>query len=95
MKGNESGGEEKMEMLDTYVLTKLTLDSEGKVISTNVAVTFDVHEAESHRNEDVSNDFQIFSVSADWRDDAEQTALVKAMREFREMVRQWQEESLR
>lgn len=77
-----------MEMLDTYVLTKLTLDSEGKVISTNVAVTFDVHEAEAHRNEDVSNDFQIFSVSADWRDDAEQTALVKAMREFREMVRQ-------
>jgi hypothetical protein len=95
MKGNESGGEDKMEMLDTYVLTKLTLDSEGKVISTNVAVTFDVHEAEAHRNEDVSNDFQIFSVSADWRDDAEQSALVRAMREFREMVRQWQEEALR
>lgn len=84
-----------MEMLDTYVLTTLRIDSDGKVISSNVAVTFDIHEAETHRNEDVSNDFQIFSVSADWRDDAEQTALVKAMREFREMVRQWQEEALR
>jgi hypothetical protein len=84
-----------MEMLDTYVLTKLMLDSEGKVISTNVAVTFDIHEAEAHRNEDVSNDFQFFSVSADWREDAEQSKLVEAMRELRAMVRQWQEEALR
>lgn len=57
--------------------------------------TFDIHEAEAHRDEDGSNDFEVFSVSGDWREDAEQSNLVKAMREFREMVRQWQEEALR
>jgi hypothetical protein len=84
-----------MEMVDTYVLTSLKIDSEGKVTSTNVGVTFDIHDAEAHRDADVAHDFQVFSVSADWRDDAEQTALVKAMREFREMVCQWQKDSLR
>ena len=84
-----------MEMFDTYVLTSLRIDSDGKVISSNVAVTFDIHEAEAHREADVANSFQAFSIAADWREDAAQTALVKAMREFREMVRQWQEEALR
>jgi hypothetical protein len=84
-----------MEMLDTYVLTTLNLDKDGNIISTNVAVTFDIHEAEAHRDKSVENDFETFAVSDNWREDAEQTALVKAMREFREMVRQWQEEALR
>jgi len=84
-----------MDMFDTYVLTRLSLDSDGNVTSRNVGVTVDIHEAERHREGDVANDFQIFAVSADWRDDAEQTALVKAMREFRAMVRQWQEEALK
>jgi len=84
-----------MEMFDTFVLTKLHIESDGKVISTNVGVTLDIHQAEAHREVDAANDFQIFGISNDWRDDAEQTALVKAMREFREMVRQWQEEALR
>lgn len=84
-----------MDMFDTYVLTKLTLDDDGKVISSNVAITFDIHEAEAHREADVANSFQAFSVAADWREDAETSNLVKAMREFREMVRQWQEEALR
>ena len=82
-------------MLDTYVLTTLNLDKDGNIISTNVAVTFDIHEAEAHRDKSVENDFETFAVSDNWREDAEQTALVKAMREFREMVRQWQEEALR
>lgn len=81
-----------MDMFDTYVLTKLRIDSDGKVISSNVGVTFDIHDAEAHREADVANDFQVFAITADWRDDAERTSLVKAMREFREMVRQWQEE---
>jgi hypothetical protein len=84
-----------MEMFDTFVLTTLKLDSDGKVISSNVAVTFDIHEAEAHREADVANSFQAFSVAADWREDAEQSKLVEAMREFRAMVRQWQEEALR
>jgi hypothetical protein len=84
-----------MEMLDTYVLTTLRLDTDGNVISTNVRVTFDIHDAEAHRDADVANDFETYSVAADWREDAETSNLVKAMREFREMVRQWQEEALR
>lgn len=84
-----------MEMFDTYVLTSLRIDSDGKVVSTNVAVTFDVHEAEAHQAADVANDFEKFSVAADWREDAEQSKLVEAMREFRAMVREWQQEALR
>jgi hypothetical protein len=84
-----------MEMSDTYVLTTLRLDNDGSVISSNVAVTFDIHEAETHREKGIENDFEKFSVPADWRDDAETSNLVKAMREFREMVCQWQAESLR
>ena len=84
-----------MKMFDTYVLTTVTVDSEGKVISGNVAVTFDIHEAEAYRDSGVENDFEIFAVPAYWDGDAEQSNLVKAMREFREMVRQMQEEALR
>ena len=89
------GREKIVDMFDSYILTTLKLDRNGNVISTNVAVTFDIHEAEAHRDADVGNDFETFSVAADWREDAETSNLVKAMREFREMVRQWQEEALR
>jgi hypothetical protein len=84
-----------MEMFDAFVLTTLRIDGDGKVISSNVAVTFDIHAAEAHREADVANSFQAFSVAADWREDAEQSKLVETMREFRSMVRQWQEEALR
>jgi hypothetical protein len=82
-------------MFDAYVLTSLRIDSGGKVISSNVAVTFDIHEAEAHREKGIENDFEKFSFANDWREDAEQSKLVESMREFRAMVRQWQEEALR
>jgi hypothetical protein len=84
-----------MDMFDTYVLTKLTLDDDGKVISGNVAVTFDIHEAEAHREADVANSFQAFSVAAEWQEDSATTALVIAMREFRSVVEEMQREALR
>jgi hypothetical protein len=84
-----------MDMFDTYVLTKLTLDDDGKVISSNVAVTFDIHEAEAHREADVANSFQAFSVAAEWQEDAATTDLVVAMRTFRSMVEEMQREALR
>jgi hypothetical protein len=89
------GREKIVDMFDSYILTTLKLDRNGNVISTNVAVTFDIHDAEAHRDKSVENDFETFAVSDNWREDAEQSNLVKAMREFREMVRQWQEEALR
>jgi|HubBroStandDraft_6_1064221.scaffolds.fasta_scaffold1081086_2 hypothetical protein len=84
-----------MEMFDTFVLTTLKIDSDGKVISSNVAVTFDIHEAEAHREADVANSFQAFSVAAEWQEDSATTALVIAMRNFRSMVEEMQREALR
>ena len=59
-----------MQMFDTYVLTTLRLHNAGNVISTNIRVTFDIiHDAEAHRDADVANDFETFSVAADWREE--------------------------
>ena len=84
-----------MEMFDTFVLTTLKIDSDDKVISSNVAVTFDIHEAEAHREADVANSFQAFSVAAEWQEDSATTALVITMREFRSVVEEMQREALR
>jgi hypothetical protein len=84
-----------MEHLTVYVLTCLTIDGKGNVFSRNVGVTFDVFVAEAHKGDGVENDFETFPVSSDWREDAEQSKLISTMREFREIVRQMQEESLR
>jgi hypothetical protein len=84
-----------MEFVHVFILTTLTLDKKGDVKSRNVAVTFDLFEAEDHRNKGVENDYETFVVPCDWREDAEQSELVSTMREFREMVKQMQDESLR
>jgi hypothetical protein len=80
-----------MEFVHAFVLTQLALGKNGEVRNRNVAVTFDLFEAEDHKNEGVENDYEVFVVAGDWRGDAEQSELVIAMREFREMMRQWQE----
>jgi hypothetical protein len=84
-----------MEFVHVFVLTSLDLDKSGDVKSRNVAVTFDIFEAQDHRNKGVENDYETFVVPCDWREDAEQSELVSTMREFREMVKQMQGESLR
>jgi hypothetical protein len=84
-----------MEFVHVFVLTTLALDKRGDVKTRNVAVTFDLFEAEDHRNMGVENDYDVFVVAPDWREDAEQSELVAAMREFRNMVKQMQDEALR
>jgi hypothetical protein len=84
-----------MNCLNLYVLTTLGIDAAGNVASRNVGVTFDVFEAEAHKTLGIQNDFDTFEVSDDWRDDAEQSSLVGAMRDFREMVQRMQEAALR
>jgi len=84
-----------MEFVHVFVLTSLDLDKSGDVKSRNVAVTFDLFEAEDHRNKGVENDYETFVVPCDWRDDAEQSELIAAMRGFREVVKQLHEEALR
>jgi hypothetical protein len=82
-------------MFDTYVLTSLSVDIKGDIVSRNVGVTFSLHEAELHRGDGVGNDYETFQIDANWQEDAATTKLVIAMREFRDMVRVMQEEALR
>lgn len=84
-----------MEFVHVFILTTLALDKKGDVRSRNVAATFDLFEAEDHRNKGVENDYETFVVPCDWREDAEQSELISAMREFRGIVKQMQDEALR
>jgi hypothetical protein len=84
-----------MDFFDVYILTRLVIEEHGNITAENVGVTFDIHEAEAYREKGIENDFEKFSVPADWRDDAETSNLVKAMRNFRSMVEEMQREALR
>jgi hypothetical protein len=84
-----------MDYFRVSVLTSLSLTKNGDVKSRNVAVTFDLFEAEDHRNKKVENDYDTFVVPSDWREDAEQSELIAAMREFRTIVKQMQDAALR
>lgn len=84
-----------MEFVHVFILTTLALDKKGDVKSRNVAITFDLFEAEDHRNEGVENDYETFVVPCDWQEDAVQSELISAMREFREVVKRMQDEALR
>ena len=82
-----------MEFVHVFVLTHLSLDKNGDVKSKNVAVTFDLFEAEDHRNKGVENDYESFVVPCGWREDAEQSELIATMREFRAMVKELQQDA--
>jgi hypothetical protein len=84
-----------MDGLTLYVLTTLIIDAKGTVTTRNVGVTFDIFEAERHKGDGIENDFETFPVSADWREDAEQSRLIRTMRDFRELVADMQEAALR
>jgi hypothetical protein len=82
-----------MDYFHVFVLTTLSLDKNGDVKSRNVAVTFDLFEAEDHRNKSVENDYDAFVVPGDWREDAAQSTLVQSPpRPSRNSVSQRQEE---
>jgi hypothetical protein len=93
--GSEAESEEFMGMVDTFVLTSLSVNSKGDIVSRNVGVTFSLHEAELHRGDGVRNDYDTFQIDSNWQEDAATTALVNAMREFRSMVEEMQREALR
>ena len=84
-----------MDYFHVFVLTSLDLDKSGDVRSRNVAVTFDLFEAEDHRNKGVEYDYDVFVVPCDWQEDAAQSELISAMRGFRNMVKQMEDEALR
>ena len=78
-----------------YVLTHLTIDTEGEVQSKNTGATFNLFEAETHRAKGVDYDFDTLLIGADWCDDVETTATVLALREVRSMVKEIQVEAVR
>lgn len=84
-----------MDFGDVYILTRLIIEEHGNVTAENVGVTFNLHEAERHRSDDVANDYERFQIDTNWQEDAATTALVIAMREFRSMVEEMQREALR
>ena len=47
-----------MDFFDVYILTRLVIEEHGNVTAENVDVTFDIHEAEAHREKGVENDFE-------------------------------------
>lgn len=57
-----------MDYVHVFVLRTLCVDENGEVKSRNVAVTFDMFEAEDHRNEGVENGYDTFVVPGDWRE---------------------------
>jgi hypothetical protein len=84
-----------MDFFDVYILTRLVIEEHGNVTAENMDVTFDIHEAEAHREKGIENDFEKFRVPAHWRENAAQSELISAMREFREMIKTMQDEALR
>jgi len=81
--------------VNVYVLTSLSLNSEGEVTNRNVGISFSLHKAELHKAKGVENDFETFQIASNWVEDAATTDLVLAMRKFCDMVREMQEAALR
>ena len=84
-----------MDYVHVFVLKMLSFDEDSEIKNRNVAVTFDLFEAEDHRNKGVEYGYDTFVVPCDWREDGSQSELILAMRLFREMVREMQEAALR
>ena len=78
-----------------FVLTKLVIDPNGTVVSKNIGVAFNIHDAEKYAASDVANGYETFEVESNWREDAATTDFVLAMRGFRDMVKEMQDEALR
>ena len=63
-----AAGEKLMEYVHVFVLRTLCVGEDGEIRSRNVAVTFDMFEAEDHRNKGVENGYDTFVVPGDWRE---------------------------
>lgn len=81
--------------LPVYVLITSRIDGNGIVRDTISGVTFNLHEADSHKAQGIEHDYQTHEVVANYREDAEQSAVVQAMRTFRGIVEEMQREALR
>jgi hypothetical protein len=64
-----AAGGQLMDYVHVFVLTSLSLDENGEVKNRNLAVTFDLFDAEDHRNKNVENGYDTFVVPCDWREE--------------------------
>jgi hypothetical protein len=83
------------EPVHVFVLTKLVIDPTGTVVSKNVGIAFNIHDAENYAASDVANGYETFEVESNWQEDAATTDLVVAMRAFRDYVEELRAEALR
>jgi hypothetical protein len=58
-----------MEYVHVFVLRTLCVGEYGEIKSRNVAVTFDMFEAEDHRNKGVERGYATFVVPGNWGDE--------------------------
>ena len=58
-----------MDYVHVFVLRTLCFDEEGEIKSRNVAITFDMFEAEDHRNKGVENGYDTSVVPVNWREE--------------------------
>ena len=58
-----------MEYVHVFVLRTLCFDEDVEIKSRNVAVTFDMFEAEDHRDKRVENGYDTFVVPGNWREE--------------------------
>lgn len=78
-----------------FVLTQLVIDPNGIVMSKNIGVAFNIHDAEKHAASDVANGYETFEVESNWHEGAATTDLVVTMRAFRDYVEELRVEALR
>jgi len=79
-----------------YVLVRGVMDAKGNITDQVVGVTFNMFDADEHKNSSIENDWKgPFSVNADWQSDAEMSATVNAMRTFRSAIEEIHAEALR
>jgi hypothetical protein len=64
-----AAGGQLMDYVHVFVLRTLCFDEDGEIKSRNVAVTFDMFEAEDHRNKGVENGYDTFVVPGNWREE--------------------------
>ena len=74
---------------EVYVLTRLVLDRDRRVVARNTGVTFDVYEADAHRSLGVENDYETFHVAAEAvAEGAALTEFALRVRELTELLRE-------
>lgn len=76
-----------MDYFHVFVLTSLSIDENGDVKRRNVAVTFDLFEAEDHRNRGVEHEYDVFVVPGTGARMPNNRIRLQALRDLREMVR--------